>query len=230
MWARPVLLRPIFAGVVYRYYACFPSMRGGFDSRRPHQACLCSGNKGLPQSMSTSLPSEHTLSFGRRRTMRLFLLISVVAGAVGLGAKLFDLLVVATAWGASPPTSFAHLPYGKEFPIDPGTFFQPLSALWLIGIIGALISGWKCSLRFWLILPVVTFTIIWIFTPTVFWPMINQLWSIHKARITMTEIEQIALVHRWFIWDSFRIILIAIGFFSSLRALTGPVFTSKDAF
>ena len=26
-----------FAGVVYRYYACFPSMRGGFDSLRPHQ-------------------------------------------------------------------------------------------------------------------------------------------------------------------------------------------------
>ncbi len=25
-----------WAGVVYRYYVCFPSMRGGFDSRRPH--------------------------------------------------------------------------------------------------------------------------------------------------------------------------------------------------
>ncbi len=29
--------RPQVAGVVYRYYACFPSMRGGFDSLRPHQ-------------------------------------------------------------------------------------------------------------------------------------------------------------------------------------------------
>ncbi len=25
-----------WAGVVYRYYVCFPSMRGGFDSSRPH--------------------------------------------------------------------------------------------------------------------------------------------------------------------------------------------------
>ena len=131
--------------------------------------------------MSTSLPSEHSLSSGRRRTMRLFLLFSVITLAVAFGAKLFDLLVVATAWGASPPASFVHLPYGKEFPVDPGTFFQPLSALVLVGIVGALISGWKCSLRFWLLLPVVTFTIIWILTPTVFWPMINQLWSIRRG-------------------------------------------------
>lgn len=177
--------------------------------------------------MSTPLPSEHTLSFGRRRTMRLFLLFSVVTLAIALGGKLFDLIVLANAWGASPPTSFAHLPYGKEFPVDPGAFFQPLSALVLVGILGALISGWKCSLRFWLLLPVAAFTVIWILTPTAFWPMINQLWSVHKARISMTDIEQIALVRRWFIWDSFRIVLIAICFLSSLRALTGPVFTSK---
>lgn len=177
--------------------------------------------------MSTALPSEHSLSIGRRRTMRLFLLLSVVTLAVGLGAKLFDLLVVATAWGAAPPTSFAHLPYGKEFPIDPGLFFQPLSALIVVGIAGALISGWKCSLRFWLLLPVVSFAIIWILTPTIFWPMIDQLWSVHKARISLTDLEQVALVRRWFIWDSFRIVLIGIGFLSSLRALSGPFFTSK---
>jgi hypothetical protein len=177
--------------------------------------------------MSTPLPNEHSLSFARRRTLRLFLLFSVVTGAVGLGGKLFDLLVVASAWGNSPPTSFAHLPYGKEFPVDPGAFFQPLSALALIGIVGALISGWKCSLRFWLLVPVGTFTIIWILTPTVFWPMINQLWSVHKARISLTDVEQVALVRRWFIWDSFRIVLIGIGFLSSVRALSGPIFTSK---
>jgi hypothetical protein len=160
--------------------------------------------------------------------MRVFLLFSVLTLAVALGGKLFDLLVVATAWGASPPTSFGHLPYGKEFPVDPGAFFQPLSALVLVGILGALISGWKCSLRFWLLVPVATFILIWILTPTVFWPMIYQLWSVHKARISLTEIEQLALVRRWFIWDSFRIVLIGIAFLSSLRALSGPIFPSKS--
>lgn len=177
--------------------------------------------------MSTSLPSEHALSFGRRRTMRLFLLFSVVTLAIALGAKLFDLLVLGNAWGASPPASLVHLPYGKEFPVDPGAFFQPLSALALVGMLGALISGWKCSLRFWLLLPLAAFAVIWVLTPTVFWPMINELWSVHKARLALTEVEQVALVRRWFLWDSFRIGLIAVCFLSSLRALTGPLFSAK---
>lgn len=181
---------------------------------------------GFP--MSSSLPSEHTLSFGRRRTLRLFLLLSVLSLGVGLGAKIFDLLVLGTAWGAAPPASFAHLPYGKEFPVDPGLFFQPLSGLILIGIVGALITGWKSSLRFWLLLTVVSFAIIWILTPTIFWPMINELWAVHRGRLSLTDVEQVALVHRWFLWDSFRIVLIGIGFFSSLRALSGPIFISKQ--
>jgi hypothetical protein len=111
--------------------------------------------------------------------------------------------------------------------VDPGTFFQPLSALALVGMLGALISGWKCSLRFWLLLPLAAFAVIWVLTPTVFWPMINELWSVHKARLALTEVEQIALVRRWFLWDSFRIGLIAVCFLSSLRALTGPLFSAK---
>ena len=177
--------------------------------------------------MFTSLSHEPALSSRRHRTMRVFLLFSVVTLAVGLGAKIFDLLVVATAWGASPPASFAHLPYGKEFPIDPGNFFQPLSALIAIGIGGALISGWRSSLRVWLLVPALTFGLIWILTPTVFWPMINQLWEVHRGRLALTDLEQVALVRRWFIGDSFRIVLIGAAFLSSLRALSGPIFSSK---
>lgn len=177
--------------------------------------------------MSSPLPSEQTLSFGRRRTLRLFLLFSVLTLAIALGAKLFDLLVVATAWGAAPPASFAHLPYGKDFPVDPGAFFQPLSGLALVGILGALISGWKCSLRFWLLVPAASFALIWILTPTIFWPMIYQLWSVHKGRMVLSDVEQVALVHRWFLWDSFRIFLIGTCFLSSVRALSGPIFTAK---
>ena len=183
----------------------------------------------VPFSMSTSLPGELTLSFGRRRTMRLFLLFSVVTLAIALGAKLFDLLVLANAWGAAPPASFAHLPYGKEFPVDPGAFFQPLSALILVGMLGALVSGWKSSLRPWLLIPVASFAVIWVLTPTVFWPMINELWSVHKGRLLLTDPEQVALVRRWFLWDSFRIGFIAVCFLSSLRALTGPIFETKPA-
>ena len=54
-----------------------------------------------------------------------FLWFSVLCWGIGLGAKLFDLIVVAAAWGAAPPASLALMPYGPRYPINPGDFFQP---------------------------------------------------------------------------------------------------------
>ena len=55
------------------------------------------------------------------RLMRAFLWSAVVGWAIGFGAKLFDLVVVAGAWSSSPPASFALLPYGKHYPINPNS-------------------------------------------------------------------------------------------------------------
>ncbi len=51
---------------------------------------------------------------------RAFLWISVISWGIGLGAKLFDLIVLARAWGLEPPASFTFLPYGRHFPVNPG--------------------------------------------------------------------------------------------------------------
>lgn len=166
---------------------------------------------------------------GRLRVMQFFLWISVLGWGVGLGAKLFDLLVVAGAWSASPPASFALLPYGSRFPMNPGDFFQPLSAVMALGVLGALISGWRTpvQLRFWLWLGVIMFLIIWAITPTVFFPMIHQLYGTATAKIAASDAESIALARRWVAWDSFRVVLIAVGFIASVRAISLPAATKK---
>ena len=106
----------------------------------------------------------------RMRLMRTFLWISVLTLGIGLGAKLFDLIVLAGAWSAAPPASLALMPYGPHFPMNPGDFFQPLSVPMLVGILGALISEWKTpfKLRVWLWLPLILFLIMWAFTPPFF--------------------------------------------------------------
>ncbi len=164
------------------------------------------------------------------RTMRAFLWLAVIGWGIGLGAKLFDLLVVAGAWSAAPPASFALLPYGPRFPIDPGNFFQPLSAVMALGILGAVISGWRApgQLRFWLWLGLIMFLIIWAITPTIFWPMIHQLYGTAIGRVTATDAESIALAGRWLMWDWFRVGLIAIGFIASVRALSLPAATNRS--
>ena len=160
----------------------------------------------------------------REQLTRGFLWFSVLGWAIGLGAKLFDLIVVASAWGAAPPASLALMPYGPHYPINPGNFFQPLSALMVVGILGALISGWKTPLdyRIWLWVPAVAFLIIWIFTPTVFWPMIRELYGAGSGKIVRNDAELIMLVRRWMIWDWLRAAVITAGFLSLVRAISIP--------
>jgi hypothetical protein len=72
-------------------------------------------------------------------------------------------------------------------------------------------------------LPVIMFFIIWALTPTVFWPMISELYGSAKSRISHTDAELVQLAHRWIVWDWFRVSLIAIGFVASVRAISLPV-------
>jgi hypothetical protein len=160
----------------------------------------------------------------RAQWTRGFLWFSVLGWGIGLGAKLFDLLVLATAWGAAPPASLALMPYGPDYPLDPGDFFQPLSALMVVGVLGALIGGWQTrgAYRRWLWLPVLAFLAIWVLTPTVFWPMINELYSAGSGEIVRSEADLTRLVGRWMLWDWLRAALIATGFLASVRALSIP--------
>lgn len=160
----------------------------------------------------------------RSNWTRGFLWLSVISWAIGLGAKLFDLLVLAGAWGGAPPASLAFYPYGPHWPIDPGNFFQPLSGLILIGSVGSLICGWKTgsSYRFWLWLPVIAFGLIWIATPIEFWPMITQLYRVAHGKVAMSDLELAKLVRHWLIDDWIRTGVIAVGFVSSVNAISKP--------
>jgi hypothetical protein len=160
----------------------------------------------------------------REKLTRAFLWIAVLGWGIGLGAKLFDLLVVAGAWSAAPPASFSLLPYGHRFPVNPGNFFQPLSAVMAVGVVGALISGWKTrpGYRVWLLAPVIAFLVIWIFTPTVFWPMINELYGAATGTIPRSDAEMVALARKWIVWDWLRVVVIATGFVASIRAISVP--------
>ena len=160
----------------------------------------------------------------REKLTREFLWFSVLGWAVALGAKLYDLVVLAGAWSASPPASFDLLPYGHRWPVDPGNFFQPLSVVMVIGILGTVIAGWKTpwNYRVWLVVPVIAFILVWAFTPTVFWPMISELWGIHTGKLVRTDAQAVQLAHRWIVYDSLRIVAILVGFLSYVRAISEP--------
>jgi hypothetical protein len=64
---------------------------------------------------------------------------------------------------------------------------------------------------------VVMFLVIWALTPTIFWPIIHQLYGTSIGRITTTDAESVRLANSWVLWDSFRVAVIALGFVATVR-------------
>ena len=154
-----------------------------------------------------------------RRWLITFLWISVFAWGIGLGAKLFELVVLIPAWAANPPESLTLLPYGPRWPFNPGDFFQPLSLLLAIGTIGALACGWNTSPRYkvWLWAPLIALLIIWIATPTVFWPMIRDLYGASTGSRSLSAPAARSLAAQWILYDWIRAAFIGVGFVCAVR-------------
>lgn len=157
---------------------------------------------------------------------RIFLWLAVLVGGPLLGAKLFDLLVLARAWSADPPASLAMMPYGKAWPVDTGVFFIPFSAALLTSGFGALVAGWRTPWRFrWLLcVPSVGVLLLLILTVVEFWPMNAALYyhGVGSPKDMITDAEAIAMARHWVELDWVRVSGAAAAFVSALYALTAP--------
>ena len=158
----------------------------------------------------------------RSRLLHIFLWISVFAWGIGLGAKLFELVVLISAWAANPPESLSLLPYGPRWPFNPGDFFQPASVLLVVGTVGALVSGWNTvrAYKAWLWASIIILLVIWAVTPTIFWPMIRDLYGASTGLKPISEAAAQSIVHRWVLYDWGRAFLIAAGFVCAVRAIS----------
>ncbi len=161
-------------------------------------------------------------SVARTRSLNFFLWISILAMGIMLGGKLFELLILISAWAADPPTSFSLLPYGPRWPFDPGAFFQPLVLLSIIGTVGTLVSGRKAPRRYklWLWIPLIAVLMIVVSTVTIFWPIIRALYGASTGSTPLSESEAINLANKWIVYDCGRAALAAIGFISSIKAIS----------
>lgn len=150
----------------------------------------------------------------------------MLVGGPLLGAKLFDLLVLAGAWSAHPPETLALMPYGKAWPVDTGLFFIPFSALMLVAGFGALIAGWRTpwSYRWLLCLPSVGILALLVLTVVAFWPMNAALYhhGSGSAEDRITDLESVAMTRQWLALDWLRVAGASAAFVAPLRALMLP--------
>lgn len=164
---------------------------------------------------------------GSRKTVtRVFLWISVLMWGPLLGAKIFDLVVLAGAWSGSPPESLRLLPYGSDYPVNTGDFFIPSSATLLFATFGALVSGWRTPLKFRALLAVSAIAIFatLVLTVVVFWPLNFDLWNYATGSPKATESvdEIVAKTRLWVTMDWVRVAAAGAGFIAALRAISLP--------
>lgn len=163
---------------------------------------------------------------GRQRITRAFLWLAVLAGGPLLGAKLFDLVVLAGAWSAHPPASLAMMPYGRAWPVDTGAFFIPFSAAMLVAGFGALIAGWRTPWHYrWLLcLPSIGILLLLVLTVVAFWPMNAALYyhGIASPRDTISDAQAVAMARRWVALDRVRVAGAGAAFVAAMRALALP--------
>lgn len=154
--------------------------------------------------------------------LTVFLWINLIAWGIALGGKLFEFVVVIPAWAANPPGSLSLMPYGPRYPLDPGDFYQPLGAIALVGSVGSVICGWRTPgpYRALLWVPFGVFLLVAAVTPTLFWPMIRELYRAGTGAAPLSESAAHALVNRWIWFDSIRTALTLPVLVSIARALS----------
>ena len=162
----------------------------------------------------------------REHITKAWLWLAALVGGPLVGAKLFDLVVLAGAWSADPPHSLKMMPYGKAWPVDTGLFFIPFSAAMLIAGFGALAAGWTTPWRYrWLLcVPSVGILVLLVLTVLALWPMNAALWyhGIASPKDRISDAQSIAMAARWVQLDWVRIAGATAAFVAALRALTLP--------
>jgi len=162
----------------------------------------------------------------RERATKAFLWLAVLVSGPIVGAKLFDLVVLAGAWSADPPQSLTMMPYGKAWPVDTGVFFIPFSAALLIASFGALVAGWRTPWRYrWLLcVPSIGVFSLLVLTVVAFWPMNAALWhhAIKSPQDALTDAQSVEMARLWVQLDWIRVAGGAAAFVAALRALTLP--------
>ncbi len=154
-----------------------------------------------------------------------FLWIAVVGWGIALGAKLFDLIVVAGAWSGDPPRSLAFLPYGPRFRVDAGQFFVPVSLVVVTGAIGSLLAGWATppDYRFWLWCSALPIAALWLVTIPVMWPLQEALRAAGRESAAALRAEVVRAARWWVVCDWSRVVMIAAGFVAAIRAISLPM-------
>lgn len=146
--------------------------------------------------------------------------LSVILGAVFLGATVFQMMVLVPEYYRDIPNGMIQFAHG---PIEPKAFWaSPLGPVTAVIMIVTLITNWRTPRRTWIILSFVTVIAANVFTFVYFVPRLRIMGLLDH--VTTQDPELLArTINEWVFADEVRFALLVIpSFLFMLKALTIP--------
>ncbi len=144
--------------------------------------------------------------------------ISVVAWSLWFGGLMYEMVVILPLWSALLPESVIEWNARPQYVINPTRFFAPVAVATVFSSLASLVFGWKSgNRRLWFVLSAVCAMATLAFTIIYFFPKNEVLFRNQTSGLSGAEISTIA--NAWISANWIRTGIMAVGFFSALRAM-----------
>ncbi len=155
----------------------------------------------------------------KQKIGQILLWISVVAWSLWFGGLMYELVVITPLWSFNLPESAIEWNSRSQYAIIPTKFYAPVAIVTISASLLGMILSWKSNSRWWLIISTVCAIVTLVFTLIYFFPKNEVLFHNHTAGLSGEEIT--AIGNAWVRGNWVRIGIMALGFFSALKAFEG---------
>ena len=158
---------------------------------------------------------------------RILLLISVFGWSLWFGGLMYEMVVILPLWSSALPESVIEWNSRPQFIINPTKFYLPVALTCVLSSLGALIIAWKIGKNWhWHLISAASAITTLGFTLAFFFSKNEVLFRNQHAGLSGEEITAIA--NAWIAGNWIRVVIMAIGFFAALSALSAASWRVKN--
>lgn len=153
--------------------------------------------------------------------LQILVWIAVVTWSLWFGGLMYEVVVITPLWSSSLPQSVLEWNSRPQYVVIPTKFFAPVAVATVLSSLMCVILGWKGGgRRLWSVVSFVCAAVTLGFTLIYFFPKNAVLFLQQTGNLSGEELTAIATA--WLTGNWIRIVIMAVGFFAALKALSLP--------
>jgi hypothetical protein len=158
---------------------------------------------------------------------QILLWLSVIAWSLWFGGLMYEMVVILPLWSSALPESVIEWNSRPQFVVNPTRYFVPVALTCVLSSLGAFITAWKIGKNWlWHLISAISAIATLGFTLAYFYSKNEVLFRNQHGGLSGEEI--MAIANAWIAGNWIRVVIMAIGFFSALSALSAEARRVKN--